>query len=55
MATRSDCNVHGLEFREAKPSQGDPARPVADLFRLDNRTIISISPGSLNYCISWIC
>ncbi|KAI3062386.1 hypothetical protein CBS147343_8738 [Aspergillus niger] len=40
MATRSDCNVHGLEFREAKPSQGDPARPVADLFRLDNRTII---------------
>ncbi|GCB23719.1 D-arabinitol 2-dehydrogenase [Aspergillus awamori] len=45
MATRSDCNVHGLEFREAKPSQGDPARPVAGLFRLDNRTIISISPG----------
>ncbi|PYH36231.1 oxidoreductase [Aspergillus neoniger CBS 115656] len=40
MATRSDCNVHSPEFREAKPSQGDPARPVADLFRLDNRTII---------------
>ncbi|GAT25827.1 short-chain dehydrogenase [Aspergillus luchuensis] len=40
MTMRSDCNVHGLEFREAKPSQGDPARPVADLFRLDDRTII---------------
>ncbi|RAK95507.1 short-chain dehydrogenase [Aspergillus ibericus CBS 121593] len=40
MSMRSDCNVHGLEFREAKPSQGDPSRPVSELFRLDNRTII---------------
>lgn len=52
MTMRSDCNVHGLEFREAKPSQGDPARPVADLFRLDDRTIISISPGIRYYCIT---
>ncbi|OOF90225.1 hypothetical protein ASPCADRAFT_511004 [Aspergillus carbonarius ITEM 5010] len=40
MSVRSDCNVHGLEFREAKPPQGDPSRPVSELFRLDNRTII---------------
>lgn len=42
MANRSDGNVHALEHREAKPSQGDPARPVSDLFRLDNRTILSM-------------
>ncbi|KAJ6014592.1 short-chain dehydrogenase [Penicillium herquei] len=40
MNQRSDGNVHALECRETKPSQGDPARPVADLFRLDNRSII---------------
>ncbi|KAJ5105341.1 short-chain dehydrogenase [Penicillium alfredii] len=38
---RSDGNVHGLDVREAKPSQGDRPRPVSELFRLDNRTIIS--------------
>ncbi|GAD98577.1 short-chain dehydrogenase [Paecilomyces variotii No. 5] len=37
----SGCNVHAVEFREAKPSQGDPSRPTAELFRLDNRTVIS--------------
>lgn len=41
MSNRSDGNVHALEHREAKPSQGDPARPVSELFRLDNRTVIS--------------
>lgn len=41
MSSKSDCNVHALEFREAKPSQGDASRPVSDLFRLDNRTVIS--------------
>ncbi|KAJ5151420.1 short-chain dehydrogenase [Penicillium canariense] len=40
MANRSDGNVHALEFREAKPSQGDASRPISDLFRLDKRTII---------------
>ncbi|PYI06057.1 short-chain dehydrogenase, partial [Aspergillus sclerotiicarbonarius CBS 121057] len=40
MSNRSDGNVHAVEFREAKPSQGDALRPVADLFRLDNRSII---------------
>lgn len=40
MSKESDCNVHGPEFREAKPSQGHPSRPVSELFRLDNRTII---------------
>ncbi|KAJ5640571.1 short-chain dehydrogenase [Penicillium herquei] len=40
MNQRSDGNVHALECRETKPSQGDPAKPVADLFRLDNRSII---------------
>ncbi|KAJ5218501.1 short-chain dehydrogenase [Penicillium cinerascens] len=40
MSNRSDGNVHALEHREAKPSQGDPARPVSELFRLDNRTVI---------------
>lgn len=44
MANKSDGNVHALEYRETKPSQGDPARPVSDLFRLDNRTILSIAP-----------
>ncbi|EYE90302.1 short-chain dehydrogenase [Aspergillus ruber CBS 135680] len=41
MSNTSDCNVHGPEFREAKPSQGHPARPASKLFRLDNRTTIS--------------
>ncbi|KAJ5729956.1 uncharacterized protein N7483_004464 [Penicillium malachiteum] len=40
MNQRSDGNVHALECRETKSSQGDPAKPVADLFRLDNRSII---------------
>lgn len=51
MNNRSDCNVHGLEFREAKPSQGDPSRPVSELFRLDKRSVISkntISPQYVN-------
>ncbi|KAJ5379857.1 uncharacterized protein N7496_002285 [Penicillium cataractarum] len=33
-------NVHDLKYREAKPSQGNPAAPVASLFRLDRRTIV---------------
>ncbi|PYI03704.1 oxidoreductase [Aspergillus sclerotiicarbonarius CBS 121057] len=40
MSMLSDCNVHGLEFREAKPPQGDHSRPVSGLFRLDNRSVI---------------
>ncbi|KAL2818720.1 hypothetical protein BDW59DRAFT_151908 [Aspergillus cavernicola] len=40
MSSKSDCNVHALEFREAKPSQGDASRPVSELFRLNNRTVI---------------
>ncbi|KAJ5706981.1 short-chain dehydrogenase [Penicillium malachiteum] len=40
MNQRSDGNVHALQCRETKPTQGDPAKPVADLFRLDNRSII---------------
>lgn len=41
MPQTSEGNVHALQYREAKPSQGDPTRPVSELFRLDNRTIIS--------------
>lgn len=41
MSSRSDCNVHSLEFREPKPPQGDPSRPVSEFFRLDNRSVIS--------------
>lgn len=33
-------NVHALKFRETKQSQGRPSAPVADLFRLDERTIV---------------
>ncbi|CAG9994398.1 unnamed protein product [Clonostachys byssicola] len=33
-------NVHALKYREAKAPQGDPASPVASLFRLDDRTIV---------------
>ncbi|OQE31989.1 hypothetical protein PENSTE_c001G08661 [Penicillium steckii] len=40
MPQTSEGNVHAAEYREAKPSQGDPTRPVSTLFRLDNRTII---------------
>ncbi|KAJ6120095.1 short-chain dehydrogenase [Penicillium sp. IBT 18751x] len=40
MTNYSDVNVHALEHREAKPSQGDPSQPVSELFRLDKRTII---------------
>lgn len=36
----SSGNVHDPQFREAKPSQGNPAAPVANLFRLDGRTIV---------------
>ncbi|KAI6084256.1 oxidoreductase [Hypoxylon rubiginosum] len=36
----SSSNVHGPEFRETKKYQGNPSAPVADLFRLDGRTII---------------
>lgn len=43
MSNISEGNVHSLEHREAKPSQGDPSRPVSELFRLDNRTVISES------------
>ncbi|KAI1504791.1 oxidoreductase [Biscogniauxia marginata] len=35
-----DANVHGPEFREAKKPQGSPSVKVADLFRLDGRTIV---------------
>lgn len=41
MGSITDGNVHALEHREAKTSQGDPSRPVSELFRLDNRTILS--------------
>lgn len=40
MANRADGNVHTIEFREAKPSQGDAARPVSELFSLEERTVI---------------
>lgn len=58
MSNRSDGNVHALEFREAKPSQGNPSRPVADLFRIDDQTVISESPTILHavadtYCVSY--
>lgn len=35
-------NVHDLEFREAKQPQAGPSVPVGDLFRLNNRTIVSM-------------
>lgn len=41
MGSISDGNVHAIEHREAKPSQGGPSRPVSELFRLDDRTILS--------------
>lgn len=41
MANRADGNVHAIEFREAKASQGDTARHVSELFSLKERTIIS--------------
>ncbi|KAJ5741467.1 short-chain dehydrogenase [Penicillium manginii] len=41
MPQTSEGNVHGLQYREAKPSQGNPSQPVSELFRLDNRTIIT--------------
>lgn len=40
---QTNDNVHALRYREAKPSQGDPSRPVSQLFRLDDRTVISKS------------
>ncbi|CAI7648762.1 unnamed protein product [Penicillium bialowiezense] len=40
MANRADGNVHAIEFREAKASQGDTARHVSELFSLKERTII---------------
>ncbi|KAI0144475.1 oxidoreductase [Xylariaceae sp. FL1272] len=33
-------NAHALKFRETKESQGKPSAPVADLFRLDGRTVV---------------
>ena len=41
MANRADGNVHAIEFREAKASQGDAARQVSELFSLKERTTIS--------------
>ncbi|KAJ5096873.1 hypothetical protein N7456_007594 [Penicillium angulare] len=38
MPQTSEGNVHALQYREAKPSQGDPSRPVSELFRLDDLT-----------------
>ncbi|KAJ5601242.1 hypothetical protein N7510_010776 [Penicillium lagena] len=40
-------NVHDPKFREAKPPQGSPSIAVADLFRLDGRTIV----GTYNLCL----
>lgn len=40
-------NVHAAKYREVKASQGDPTAPVADLFRLDSRTVI----GAFNHCV----
>jgi len=34
-------NVHAVKYREAKAPQGGPDRAVADLFRLDGRTVAS--------------
>lgn len=31
--------IHGPEYREVKEPQGSPSRSVADLFRMDKRTI----------------
>ncbi|KAI1343299.1 oxidoreductase [Xylariaceae sp. FL0016] len=36
----SDVNVHGPQYRERKKPQGNPPASVADLFRLDGRTIV---------------
>jgi hypothetical protein len=43
MPQTSDGNVHAPQYREAKPSQGDPSRPVSQLFRLDDRMVIGES------------
>ena len=43
MSDISTQNVHDPQFREAKPSQGSSSRSVESLFRLDNRTVISMS------------
>ncbi|KAJ5291924.1 short-chain dehydrogenase [Penicillium angulare] len=40
MPQTSEGNVHALQYREGKPSQGDPSRPVSELFRLDDHTVI---------------
>lgn len=37
-----DENVHALKFREVKESHANPSAPIADLFRLDGRTIIGM-------------
>jgi hypothetical protein len=36
-------NVHDPKYREAKTSQGSASTPVANLFRLDDRTIVGAS------------
>ncbi|KAI0171225.1 oxidoreductase [Pestalotiopsis sp. NC0098] len=40
MVTMKDENVHALKFREVKESHANPSAPIADLFRLDGRTVI---------------
>ena len=51
MPQTTEGNVHALQYREAKNSQGDPSRPVSDLFRLDNRTVISQALFHPKYCV----
>lgn len=37
-----DENVHAPKFREVKESHANPSAPIADLFRLDGRTVIGM-------------
>jgi hypothetical protein len=43
-------NVHDLAFREAKKPQAGPSVPVGDLFRLDNRTVVSTCCPRTSLC-----
>lgn len=45
-----DENVHALKFREVKESHANPSAPIADLFRLDGRTIIGMCASCHEDC-----
>lgn len=47
-------NVHDLEFREAKRPQASPSVSVGDLFRLDNRTVVSMVAPPPSPLPSWV-